>query len=288
MSSAPSHCPCHILVKVIQFASGDGSVLFGAIWVEWNKGGSWNSSASIFGQVRRARKMSSMLWFARAIEFVSAGEPDRGFGGGVARISSGVSHPMLVFKEKRSVLAACGERKARLVGCVGSQEPGPEKKESNKLGSKIDCNSYGWVMSDVSGKETLGASLLTLNSLFSASGVSVASALIYWQGMLRTEHREQLGRFRLHLALSATHWWHALRLRLCGWDLLQLFFRWRISDDPVGLLIPDSNEECSKRTMAELSGTERTVGVFLSGFHFDCGACCWSKGGGRWMKWSSI
>lgn len=112
---------------------------------------------------------------------------------------------MLVFKEKRSVLAACGERKARLVGCVGSQEPGPEKKESNKLGSKIDCNSYGWVMSDVSGKETLGASLLTLNSLFSASGVSVASALIYWQGMLRTEHREQLGRFRLHLALSATH-----------------------------------------------------------------------------------
>lgn len=25
--------------------------------------------------------------------------------------------------------------------------------------------------------------------------------------------------------------------------------------------------------MAELSGTERTVGVFLSGFHFDCGTC---------------
>lgn len=67
---------------------------------------------------------------------------------------------------------------------------------------------------------------------------------------------------------------------MCDWDLLQLFFRWRISDDPVGVLVPGSNEEGSKRTMAELSGTERTVGVFLSGFHFDCGACCWSKEGG--------
>jgi hypothetical protein len=39
---------------------------------------------------------------------------------------------------KMGLAVHAGEQRARFAGCVKSQEPDPEKKESNKLESKAD------------------------------------------------------------------------------------------------------------------------------------------------------
>lgn len=80
---------------------------------------------------------------------------------------------------------------------AGTEDQGPksEKNVSNRFGSNVDCKGCGW--------KIFGTSVVEKSGI-SNTGV-LGSAVVYWQEIPRVWHREQLGRFKLHLALSDAH-----------------------------------------------------------------------------------
>lgn len=130
-----------------------------------------------------------MLLFASA----AAGDSvDLGNGSelGISFIKSGGYTPALSMGTKAE---SEGRDRKALVSSM-SQDVGSASRASNMLDGSAVCSVEGLSggESDESGDEG------------------------YWQMMCRVEHREQLGRLRLHRALSATHLLQDLRRMLWG------------------------------------------------------------------------
>ncbi len=141
--------------------------------------------------------MSSMLWFANAAELKR---------GGFCSCRDGL---LLLSQDAASwplVPEFCKDRKARSDGNTEDQGGKSEKKASNRFGSNADWKSCGWKVFRTSVVEKSGISSSSMRSSPAPDlGVLGSSAAVYWQWIPRVWHREQLGRLRLHLALSEAH-----------------------------------------------------------------------------------